>query len=203
MNNTFNSWSNVDRFDLEKVVDLVLTNGTPKTILSDDWIIPMIGDINKSMSVLDFGCGVGRNIFNFSQKFPNWNFCGYDNDNMINKSLEYSRIRYNKSLNDYPNLDLVSDWNILKTKKFDCIYATIVFQHIYEKDINLYLKDIKQMTNRLIVTGRRFNDDMVDGKHKNTWQIFENNGLYPSNADIMNYKTDGDPEENMYCVYDI
>jgi hypothetical protein len=74
MNNSFNGWFYVDQYNLNKVVDLVLTNGTPETVQSDMWLIPFIGDKNKSISVLDFGCGVGRNIFDFSHKFKIGNF---------------------------------------------------------------------------------------------------------------------------------
>jgi hypothetical protein len=59
------------------------------------------------------------------------------------------------------------------------------------------------MTHRLIVSGRRFNDDIIDGKYKNTWQILENNGFYSSNAKEINYKIDGDPEEHITCIYDL
>jgi hypothetical protein len=120
----------------------------------------------------------------------------------MNKANEYSKIRFSKQICDYPNLELISDWDILKTIKFDCIYATIVFQHIHENDLNLYLRDIKKMTSRLIVSGRRFNDDIVDGKHKNTWQILENNEFYPLNAKEINYNVDGDPNEHITCIYD-
>jgi hypothetical protein len=59
------------------------------------------------------------------------------------------------------------------------------------------------MTNRLIVSGRRFNDDMVDDNYKNTWQILENNGYYPSNVNDIKYSIDGDLEEHTLCVYDL
>jgi len=203
MNNSFNGWLYVDTYNLNKVVDLVLTNGTCETIKSDTWLTPMIGDRNNNLSILDFGCGVGRNIFEFSQILPKWKFCGYDNPNMLKKAKEYSIKKFNKNIEDYPNLQLFSEWDALKSVKFDCIYATIVFQHIYEKDLNIYLQDIKKMTNRLIVSGRRFNDDSVNGKHKNTWQILENNGLYPSNDKQINYKINGDPDEHITCIYDI
>lgn len=203
MNDTFNTWMKIRDFSLNEVVDLVLTNGTVETITSDMWLTPMIGDKSESLSILDFGCGVGRNIFDFSQNFPNWKFYGYDNPHMANKANEYSKIRFGKQVCDYSNLELMLDWDLLKTMKFDCIYATIVFQHIHENDLNLYLQDIKQMTNRLIVSGRRFNDDMIDGKYKNTWQILENNGYYPSNALDIKYAIEGDAEEHITCIYDI
>lgn len=203
MKKTFNDWLKIENLDLNSVVNLVLTNGTYDNINADMWLTPLIGDKNKNLQILDFGFGIGRNIFDFSLNFRNWKFFGYDNPNMIDKAKEYSNVRFGKTICEYSNLEIISDWDLLKTKKFDCIYATIVFQHIHEKDLNLYLTDIKSMTNRLIVSGRRFNDDVVDGKYKNTWQILENNGYYPSNANDIKYSIDGDPDEHITCVYDI
>jgi SAM-dependent methyltransferase len=203
MTKTFNSWNDVKKLKLDDVVDLVLTNGTTETIKSDMWLTPLIGDESKSLSILDFGCGVGRNIFDFSQNFPNWKFYGYDNPHMLDKANEYTKLKFNKTIYDYSNIELISNWEQLKKIKFDCIYATIVFQHIYENDLNLYLQDIKRMTNKLIVSGRRFNDDMVDDRYKNTWEIFENNGYYPSNINDIKYSIDGDLEEHTMCIYDI
>jgi SAM-dependent methyltransferase len=203
MKNTFNGWLHIDQFNLNKVIDLVLTNGTSDTIKSDMWLTPLIGDESKSLSILDFGCGVGRNIFDFSQNFPNWKFYGYDNPHMLDKANEYSKLKFNKTIYDYSNIELISNWEQLKKIKFDCIYATIVFQHIHENDLNLYIQDIKRMTNKLIVSGRRFNDDMAGDVCKNTWQILENNGYYPSNASDIKYSVEGDPEEHITCIYDI
>ncbi len=59
------------------------------------------------------------------------------------------------------------------------------------------------MTNKLIVSGRRFNDDMAGDVYKNTWQILENNGYYPSNASDIKYSVEGDPEEHITCIYDL
>ena len=200
---TFNSWNDVKKLSLDDVVNLVLTNGTAETINSDMWLTPLIGDESKSLSILDFGCGVGRNIFDFSRNFPNWKFYGYDNPHMLDKANEYSKLKFNKTIYDYSNIELIRNWEQLKKIKFDCIYATLVFQHIHENDLNLYLQDIKRMTNKLIVSGRRFNDDMVDDKYKNTWEIFENNGYYPSNINDIKYSIEGDLEEHTLCIYDL
>ena len=199
----FNAWSNVDKLNLEKVIDLVITNGTSQSIQSDDWLLPIIANKNIENTILDFGCGVGRNILSFSQKMPKWQMYGYDNPNMLQKMQEYTNIRFNKSLIYFNNVRVSFDWDFLKTKRFDCIYAVLVFQHIYEKDLNIYLQDIKKMTNRLVVKGRRFNDERSDNNYKNTLQILENNGFYPSNVREINYNVDGDPKEELTCVYNI
>jgi len=202
MNKSFNGWVNVDKINLENVIDLVLTNGKIETIKSDDWVLTYVGDENYDLSILDFGCGIGRNIFDFAQKMSNWNFIGYDNQNMLNKAKEYLSVKYDKNLDKFSNLSLIDSWDLVKTKKFDCIYATLVFQHIHENDLNVYLKDIKNMTSKLIVSGRRFNDDMIDGEYKNTWEILEKNGYYPSNAEKINYNKDGDPHDHITCIYE-
>ena len=203
MKNTFNGWLDIDQFSLNTVTDLVVTNGTPETIKSDEWLTSIIGDKSIPLTVLDFGCGVGRNIFDFSQKIPIWKFYGYDNPQMVIKANEYSRQRFNMQVCDYSNLELTSDWEVLKTMKFDWIYATLVFQHIYEDDLNIYLQDIRQMTKKLIVSGRRFNDDMVEERYKNTWQILENNVYCPSNAAQIKYSLCGEHEDHMTCIYDV
>jgi SAM-dependent methyltransferase len=198
----FNEWNYVSTRDLSEVVKFIV-GGTVQSINADDWLLDYITTISQPTSVLDFGCGIGRNIFSFSDKKPDWKFYGYDNNNMIEKAEEFLLSKFNKNLNYYKNINLTSNWDYLRSNRFDCIYATLVFQHIREVDLNQYLQDIKKMTNRLIVSGRRFNDDTIDGKYKNTWQILENNGYYPSNYKDINYKIDGDPEEHTTCIYDI
>jgi len=201
MSNKFNGWYNVNEYKLDKVIDLVITNGTVDTINPDIHLFDLLGNSDDNLKVLDFGCGVCRNTGYLSMKYPNWRVYGYDNDNMLKHAADYCLQKYELDVNAQSNLTLTSNWDRLKNEKFDAIFALLVFQHIYEKDINEYLKDISQMTKKLIVFGRRFNDEMLDGKYKNTWQIFENNGFYPSNATEVSYKTYGDLEEHTLCIY--
>lgn len=200
-NNNFNGWYNVNEYKLDKVIDLVITNGTVDTINPDTHLFHLLGDANDSLNVLDFGCGVCRNTGYLSITYPNWNVYGYDNENMLNHASDFCLQKYKLNVKKQPNLTLTSNWEVLKTEKFDVIFALLVFQHIYEKDINNYLKDISKMTKKFVVFGRRFNDDMIDNKYKNTWQIFENNGFYPSNADQVSYKIHGELEEHTLCIY--
>ena len=70
------------------------------------------------------------------------------------------------------------------------------------------MKDIAKMTKKLIVFGRRYNDEFLTDNNKktifkNTWEIFENYGYYPSNISDIKYSIDGDPEEHTMCIYDL
>lgn len=208
MNNNFNEWYNVNEYKLDKVVDLVITNGTVKTLQPDTHLFNLLGNSDHNLKILDFGCGVCRNTGYLSINYPNWMVYGYDNKNMLMHAADFCLQKYSIDVNSQSNLKLISNWDSLKTSKFDVIFALLVFQHIHEKDINLYLKDISRMTNKLIVFGRRYNDEFsYDNNNKvifkNTWKIFENNGYYPSNISDIKYSIDGNPEEHTLCIYDL
>ena len=169
MKNSFNSWNNVNEYSLETVVDLVLTGGDPDNLNSDYWIFDIIKDkvTGEDLNILDFGVGIGRNIFNFSKKYPNWNFTGYDNEHMLAFTEQYCVRKFNHNILNFSNVKLESNWDVILKNKYDCIYSTIVLQHIYEDALNVYLNAFKKITNFLIVSGRRLNDD----NNKNTWKI--------------------------------
>jgi 2-polyprenyl-3-methyl-5-hydroxy-6-metoxy-1,4-benzoquinol methylase len=200
---SFNGWQNVDKFTLHEVVNLVLTNGVPETIPFDSWLLEHMGDENLNKNVLDFGCGVGRNIIPLSIERKNWNFIGYDNINMLKKLEEYSLFRFHKNIDEYTNIKFFSDWEYLKTKKFDIVYCTLVLQHIYEPQLSVYINDFKKMTNFLIVYGRRFNDE----HQKSTWKILEENGLIPykfyQGNEEIEYNSEGNLHDHSLAIYQL
>jgi hypothetical protein len=53
----------------------------------------------------------------------------------------------------------------------------------------------------MVVSGRRFNDDMEDGIYKNTWKILENNGFYPCDSLNVEHDSQDDMNEHMMCIY--
>jgi len=83
--------------------------------------------------VLDFGCGVGRN-FPCVRTFGR-HVAGYDLPPMIARCRELA-----------PPVDLLSDdWNALKARRFDLIFASLVLQHIEVDVVRGYLADFAQM----------------------------------------------------------
>lgn len=202
MKDTFHAWSNLGDKTIREVIPIIITGYSLETILYDQCFIDEIGSFDKELKILDFGCGIGRNIFGFSE-YTNWHIVGYDNDVMLEKSKEYCKIKFNKNVEDFPNVSFSSDWNVVKQMKFDCVYAILVFQHVFEKDLCKYLQDIKNMTNMMFVSGRRYNDeiDKSTGNHKNTWKILENNGFHPYDAEYKGYTIEGDMNDHRSACY--
>lgn len=203
MNSTtfLNAWTNIGNLPIENTLNYILTNATIESVRPDTFIFDLISDGSTHPQVLDFGCGIGRNTFGLSLYKPNLTIFGYDNFAMINKTNEYATRKYNRSASSFENVTFLSDWNIIKQMKFDCIFAAVVLQHITEKELYTYLSDFKNMTKKLIVSGRRFNDDQTFYGYKNTWEILEKNGYIPSKS-LSPYSVDGDMDEHMTCIYE-
>jgi 2-polyprenyl-3-methyl-5-hydroxy-6-metoxy-1,4-benzoquinol methylase len=95
---------------------------------------------------LDFGCGVGRNTVALSKDY--YRVIGYDLPNMLSlvpKENKESNIIYE------------SEWDKVKTIQYDMVLASLVFQHIHDDELNMYLSDLK--TNRLVLHSRTWMDD--------------------------------------------
>lgn len=200
MRDTFNDWLLVCDYDIDTTSNLILTGKTAKTASPDDWLTSHIGDPAQKLKILDFGCGVGRNTFHIGTLYPMWEVVGYDSDNMISKTNEYYSIHYSRKMSD--NISFESNWDDLKTKRFDVIFCCLVLQHIYENALYKYVNDFKTMSSKLIVSGRRFNDDI---KNRSTWTILEEFGLMPhqffNGHELINYNPIGEPEEHNLAIY--
>jgi SAM-dependent methyltransferase len=202
MNSSFNKWVEIGNKDINTVADYILTGRKVKDFKPENYLFKYIGNKDESLIVLDFGCGIGRNTFGLGEYSNKWNVWGYDNDNMLYHINNYCNNKYNKSRLYFSNVKFTSNWEELKKMKFDVIFACLVFQHIHEDDLHLYLKVIRTITNKLIVSGRRFNDDIINGKNKNTWEILEKNDFNPKICSLNEYNKEGDPEEHFTCVYE-
>jgi|LakMenEpi03Aug12_release.lakeMendotaPanAssembly.Ray.scaffolds.fasta_scaffold33682_11 2-polyprenyl-3-methyl-5-hydroxy-6-metoxy-1,4-benzoquinol methylase len=198
MLNTFGAWgTHIPESSLETTIDYVVTGSTINTVEPSLDIISNIQCDKENCTILDFGSGIGRNCIYLAINNPNYTVYAYDNPKMLNKMKEFGIAKYKTNIFDIPNLKTVSEWDNLKNHQFDYIYATLVFQHINESSLDIYLQDIKKMTNNLIIFGRRANDHSSN----NTWQILEKHYLLPLN--IESYKTHGDPEDHQLAIYNL
>ena len=108
----------------------------PTTRMCLQWLAEYV---QPGQRVLDFGCGFGRNTFYLASENKKWTVVGYDNDAMLHKTQEYSDLHYPDT--QFDNIQFNSDWNQIKTQTFDWIICWLVLQHIYVKDLKVYLKE--------------------------------------------------------------
>lgn len=200
-----NIWGDptVQSMELDKLADYISTGKTAETMHPDvNHFQLFLGNKDKSLRILDFGCGIGRNSFELSINNPNWEIVGYDNENMIERSNEYKLLKYSNM--PFLNLSFETNWDMLKLQHFDCIFANLVFQHIDEVVLRKYLVDIKSMSNKLLVHGRLRNDD----NSKSTWEILEKEGYFPATTfsingtggiEYINYYNKADNDE-VHCA---
>jgi len=111
--------------------------------------------------ILDFGCGIGRNLKYLKKYFPDSNISGCD---ISPKSIEIAN-------RNNPNTDffIINDENIRNhINKFDLIFTSCVFHHIKP--------DIRKDSMTII-------DSML--KEKGTFFIFEHNPYNPVTQKIV------------------
>lgn len=192
---SFNARYQIAEAPLEDIGQYLLNNRKIEEFSPDSWLFTSAGDKNSPLTLLDFGCGLGRNTFGAALYSPLWKVTGYDCAPMLRRTPEYAaRKRYPHP----PNLMFGSEWEHMREEKFDVIMAVLVFQHIDESDLILYLEDFSRMTNRILVNGRRFNDDAK----KNTWEIMHRCGLRPIEEFQDRFSIDGPPDEHTFCVFE-
>jgi SAM-dependent methyltransferase len=200
MKDTFRCWSNVDVLNLDATMNLILTGRTAKNGFPSEELFKYIGDKSKNLKILDFGCGIGRNTFGLNAYSPNWTIIGYDNENMIKKTEEFHASNYSNNIP--PSVKFYSEWDIVKTIHFDVIFCCLVLQHIFENILFNYISNFKIMANKLVVSGRRFNDDT---KKRSNWSILEDNGLVPHKFYLhqtqIEYMPEGHPEDHNTAIY--
>lgn len=203
MSINFNKWDDYAASeDLNSLVNLIVTNNDVTSCKEDTNLNELITSNNRrknrNLSVLDFGCGVCRNSIPMAINNPSWSVAAYDNEAMLNRAKEYAKIKHGiDDLSSVSNLSLYSNWDLVKNQKFRVVFATFVLQHINESNLSTYLSDIKEMTRKLVVVGRTWNDHSPS---KNTWQILEDNGFMPSN-DNHPYPMLGADERHFAFVY--
>lgn len=96
--------------------------------------VPTIALPGPIDTVLDFGCGLGRN-FPYLRTIAR-HVVGFDLPPMIARC---------RSLAPVPADTLVDDWNTLRTTRVDLVFASLVIQHIETSQAARYLADFARM----------------------------------------------------------
>lgn len=126
-------WSEVAAGDADELRERILTgykSGKPFTPYVPT--IPMPAPID---SVLDFGCGLGRNFPYLKTIAPRVE--GFDLPPMIDRC---------RALAAEDVSSLSSDWADVRTRRYDLIFAALVLQHIDTDECRRYLTDFAGMT---------------------------------------------------------
>lgn len=141
-------WNSLDR---NKVEEAILTNASKTGFvpIRFDALFPESCDI-----VLDFGCGVGRNINIIKKKFGAYDkYIGYDLPGMLSLMNVETRCQYDRT---------TSDFDLIKALKPRIIFASLVFQHIPTKILLDYVRELGQWPCMMYVHSRWYNDQDKD-----------------------------------------
>jgi len=133
-------------------------------------------------SVLDFGCGLGRNfpyLLAIAQSVA-----GFDLPPMIERCREVAG----------GMVALLSpDWNQLRQLRFDLIFTTLVLQHIEPDPARAFLRDFSSMTPSVYLLTRTDTDF-----GENLLQIVADFGIFDVVGDCV--EVDHDPETHQLKV---
>lgn len=164
MNHDFGIYARAAEFTLDALVNQI----DSAVKLRKDFLpyrehFPKLGNAKDAVTVLDFGCGLGRNTVGLAAYGNKWQVTGYDCAEMLARACEF----YAKEMaND--RITLEADWEKLQSKRFDAIYCALTLQQIKEDELSAYLADFARMTDRLVVFSRRLTDEF-----KNVWEMVE------------------------------
>lgn len=203
--NHFGRWMNIQGLSLDDTVNLVHNEHTAETSHELKGIQEFIGDLSTELHLLDFGSGVGRNAFPLAMLSSKWTIDCFDNKYMLEKAIEYSQKKFGRSIDSFKNINYITEWENIKTKHYDVVVAILVFQHIKEEELKSYIMDIKKITNKLVVSGRRCLDGFDVGASRSVWDVLEEAGLKPYYCSQPDKYSDpiGNPRDHFTCIYKI
>lgn len=118
-------------------------------------------DLDKPVNVLDFGCGVGRQLLHLTRLYPNVRAYGCDvNDDAIAYMLRsYPGVKTYASSFDPPLT--YDDCN------FDLVYSVSVFSHLSEQDARVWLSELRRITKPFSILCLTFNSfTSLDRSHQ-------------------------------------
>jgi len=92
-------------------------------------------------SVLDFGCGTGKNLKYLQSKIPRLTVAGID--------MSFLNIVFARAKNNIPMLIIGDEYHLCRLSSFDVVTTTSVLCHI--QDISKIITDMKRIAHKSIV----------------------------------------------------
>ena len=138
-------WTDIAVGDAEELRERILTgykSGKPFTPY-----VPTIPLPARIESVLDFGCGLGRN-FPYLKTIAS-RVEGFDLPPMIDRCLTLGTEQVNR---------LSSDWADVCNRRYDLVFASLVLQHIDTGECRNYLADFARMAPHVYLLSRTRTD---------------------------------------------
>ena len=174
-------WSNLT--DESEALDAILTGykGEVKNMpIYEDVTKYLVGNHDKS--VLDFGCGAGRNIQWLKHNYKT--VYGYDFPNML-------KLAARETLED-ENVYLSSNLDDICSRDYDVVLFSLVLQHIHPNELRDILKELCSCSRQFII-------------HSRTWVDFTFEPILPIlneffDHDVLEYKKDPNSELNDHFV---
>jgi SAM-dependent methyltransferase len=172
-------WMDVAAADADEVRERILTgykSGKPFTPYVPTFALP--GPLG---SVLDFGCGVGRN-FPYLKTIAR-RVEGFDLPPMIERCCALAPER----------VDALHDqWADVRSRRYDLVFASLVLQHVDTEECRRYLADFAPMSAQLYLLTRTRSDFDVP-----MLELVAESGLYDPGACRI---VDHDPQTHQLRV---
>lgn len=162
-------WSNLKNKD--ETLDAILTGY--KGEVNDMPVYPSVTKyLNHRGSILDFGCGAGRNLKYLVNHYDQ--VYGYDFPNM----LEF----VSRETSWYKNLILLNNLDKVLLRKYDEVLFSLVLQHIDPDEIRSILRELTLCSRKFII-------------HSRVWVDFTKEDILPIleeffTVDVIEYSKD-------------
>lgn len=172
-------WENLE--DKGEALDAILTGYTGDAI-----DMPVYDQVTKHLkhagSILDFGCGAGRNLKYLINHYSN--VYGYDYPNMLKLVPRETK--------EAENLILLNNLDNVLIRTYDEILFSLVLQHIHPDELRDILREIASLAPRFII-------------HSRTWVDFTLEPILPIleeflQIDVIEYQKDPNSNENDHFI---
>lgn len=150
-------WTDIEEIgDLELFRRIKASCGSVEDFSPEPAITSALSGYPRGSTVLDFGCGVGRNTVAIAEAVGGASVLGYDNVEMLSRARAYIDAAGHR------DVGLFFEWSLMRAANYDLIVASLVFQHMDLQDLRRTLRAMLKMLRvrdgKLLVLSRAQSD---------------------------------------------